>query len=36
MRDRIDAVRGDLALESHPGHGTTLVATVPLRSEVAS
>jgi signal transduction histidine kinase len=36
MRDRIDAVRGQLALESQLDHGTTVVATVPLASAVAS
>ena len=36
MRDRIDAVRGHLALESHLGNGTAVVATVPLPSAVAS
>lgn len=36
MRDRIDAVRGDLTLRSRPGHGATVTATVPLRAEVAS
>jgi signal transduction histidine kinase len=30
MRDRIDAVRGVLTVHSRPGHGTTVVATVPL------
>ena len=29
MRDRIDAMQGTLALESVPGHGATVLATVP-------
>jgi signal transduction histidine kinase len=36
MRDRIDAVQGHFALESHLGQGSTLVATVPLTRAVAS
>ncbi len=36
MRDRIDAVRGRFALESDPGHGATVLATVPIQVEVAS
>jgi signal transduction histidine kinase len=37
MRDRIDAVQGSFTLQTAPGHGTTVVATIPLlRSEVAS
>ena len=37
MRDRIDAVQGSFTLETALGHGTTVVATIPLRrSEVAS
>ena len=35
MRDRIDAVRGRFALESDPGHGATVLATVPIQVEVA-
>jgi signal transduction histidine kinase len=36
MRDRIDAVRGRLTLHSRPGHGATVLATVPLEAEAAS
>jgi len=36
MRDRIDAVRGAFTLRSGPGQGVTVLATVPLRVEVAS
>lgn len=32
MRDRIEAMGGRLAIESHPGQGTTVRATVPNRS----
>ena len=31
MRERVAAVGGTLSIESRPGHGTTLVATVPAR-----
>jgi signal transduction histidine kinase len=32
MRDRLDAIAGKLAVESAPGHGTTITGTVPVRS----
>ncbi len=32
MRDRLDAIGGKLAVESEPGHGTTITGTVPMRS----
>jgi signal transduction histidine kinase len=31
MRERLALVDGRLEIESRPGHGTTLVAEVPLR-----
>jgi signal transduction histidine kinase len=36
MRDRIEAVRGRFALRTDPGHGASVVATVPVPVEVAS
>ena len=32
MRDRLDAIAGKLAVESAPGHGTTITGAVPIRS----
>jgi len=32
MRDRLDAIAGELAVESAPGHGTTITGAVPVRS----
>ncbi|MEP6995607.1 MAG: sensor histidine kinase, partial [Acidobacteriota bacterium] len=32
MRDRLDAIGGKLAVESAPGHGTTITGTVPVMS----
>jgi signal transduction histidine kinase len=29
LRDRVETLRGDLALASEPGHGTTLTVRVP-------
>ena len=31
MRDRLRAVRGELAVDSRPGRGTRIVGTIPLR-----
>jgi two-component system, NarL family, sensor histidine kinase NreB len=36
MEDRLDALEGTLHIESSPGHGTTLRATVPALRVVAS
>ncbi|MBW8801515.1 MAG: hypothetical protein JF597_50680 [Streptomyces sp.] len=33
MRDRIDALQGTVTLESEPGRGTRVCATVPVRAE---
>ncbi len=30
MRDRLEAVDGEVALESRPGHGTRITARIPL------
>ncbi len=30
MQERVDAVKGRLEMSSHPGQGTTVIATVPL------
>jgi signal transduction histidine kinase len=30
MRDRIEAVGGQLSVESRPGHGTRVTGTIPL------
>jgi signal transduction histidine kinase len=31
MRDRIEAVGGEVSIESEPGHGTRVTGTIPLR-----
>jgi signal transduction histidine kinase len=36
MRDRIGAVRGLFTLQSDPGRGSTVLATVPVQVQVAS
>jgi len=33
MRDRLEAVGGTLTIRSAPGHGTVLMARIPLDSE---
>jgi signal transduction histidine kinase len=30
MRDRMAAVRGELVIISSPGHGTRIMATIPV------
>jgi signal transduction histidine kinase len=34
MRDRVAAVGGEVRIESRPGHGTRVSATIPLEAEV--
>jgi signal transduction histidine kinase len=34
MRDRLDAVGGTVSVESRPGAGTTMTATVALETPV--
>jgi signal transduction histidine kinase len=36
MRERVEALGGRLEIESTPGHGTEIRASVPLEVEVAS
>ena len=33
MRDRLGAVRGHIEISSHPGQGTLVTATAPLRRD---
>ena len=35
MRDRLVAVGGELAVSSSPGHGTRVMATIPLLRDEA-
>ena len=32
LRDRVEALGGDLRISSAPGHGTALHATIPIRA----
>ncbi len=36
MKERVDLVDGELDIESEPGHGTTIVAWVPLKEALKS
>jgi signal transduction histidine kinase len=36
MRERVEALRGSLTIESRPGRGTTLVVELPTRADAAA
>jgi len=34
MRERVRLVNGEFSIQSKPGHGTTIVARVPLEAKI--